>query len=114
MIAGFSYLGTPLSVSLTDSYLLWITPISAAPTPTEPTPLVRLATEAKRAGPASTAKAVFPNGFKDVHAMNEAAEALHALTRGGEEAVEAKVRKGALRSGFCVYLNSRQPQWTRC
>jgi hypothetical protein len=29
--------------------------------------------------------------------MNEAAEALHALTRNGEEAVEAKVRKGASR-----------------
>lgn len=28
--------------------------------------------------------------------MNEAAEALHALTRNGEEAVEAKVRKGVL------------------
>jgi hypothetical protein len=26
--------------------------------------------------------------------MNEAAEALHALTRNGEDAVEAKVRKG--------------------
>lgn len=30
--------------------------------------------------------------------MNEAAEALHALTRNGEDAVEAKVRKGVFPS----------------
>ncbi|GHJ85961.1 hypothetical protein NliqN6_2363 [Naganishia liquefaciens] len=38
---------------------------------------------------------VFPNGFRDVHAMNDAAEALHSLTRGqgGGDTVEAKVRK---------------------
>jgi hypothetical protein len=36
--------------------------------------------------------------------MNEAAEALHALTRNGEEAVEAKVRKGASRSSLLHLL----------
>ncbi|KAJ9096631.1 hypothetical protein QFC20_006394 [Naganishia adeliensis] len=61
----------------------------AAPAPTEPKPLLQATSEAR---PPAT-KAVFPNGFKDVHARNEAAEALHALTRNGEEAVEAKVRK---------------------
>lgn len=83
----------------------------AAPTSAEAT-----RTPVEKAKPATTPATapVFPNGFRDVHAMNDAAEALHSLTRsqGGGDTVEAKVRKGVFVYTPFGGIANQYLQWT--